>query len=105
MNYSVRIAHRAKADLRESLRWWTENRSEEQAVRWYVEIHDAIQTLAELPQRCPLARESADATEELRELHFGLGSRPTHRIIFVINPDAVRVLAIRHTAQDEWDLD
>jgi hypothetical protein len=54
-----------------------------------------------IPQRCPLACENHKSDDELRELHFGLATRPTHRIIFVIDPDAVRVLAIRHVAQDD----
>jgi len=33
--------------------------------------------------------------EELRELHFGVGSRATHRVIYVVDDDAVRVLAVR----------
>jgi plasmid stabilization system protein ParE len=103
MKIPVIIEPRAKADLRHAVIWWSEHRSGEQALRWYDGIRDAIATLADNPHRCILARENPKSDEELRELHFGLGSRPTHRAIFVIDPDAVRVLAVRHAAQDDWN--
>ena len=103
MSLLVVIEPQAKADLRHAVRWWAENRSEEQALRWYDETRVAIEGLGDNPHRCVLAHENPKSTDELRELHFGLGSRPTHRIIFVIDPDAVRVLAVRHAAQDDWE--
>ncbi len=102
MSLPVVILPRAKADLQQALRWWSENRSAVQALRWYNGIHEAIAGLQDNPQRCALARENDRSDDELRELSFGLGSRPTHRIIFVIDPGAVHVLAIRHTARDDW---
>ena len=36
---------------------------------------------------------------EVRQMTYGLGSRPTHRALFVIRPDMVYVIAIRHLAQ------
>ena len=101
MSLPVIIEPEAQANLRQALEWWYGNRSQEQALRWYDGIHDAIGALAHNPQRCPLARENHKSDDELRESHFGLQTRPTHRIIFVIDPDAVRVLAIRHVAQDD----
>ena len=32
-------------------------------------------------------------------MNFGLGSKLTHRALFVIRPDMVYVIAIRHLAQ------
>lgn len=105
MSLPVLIEAEAKADLRHALLWWSKNRSEEQALRWWDGIHDALETLKDNPQRCVLARENPKYDNELRELHFGIGSRPTHRILFVIDPDAVRVLTVRHAAQDDWNPD
>jgi len=103
MTLPVIIEPRAEADLDHALLWWSKNRSEEQALRWWDGIHDAIATLKDKPHRCGFAREDPDYDDELRELHFGLGSRPTHRILFVIDSDAVRVLTIRHAARDDWN--
>jgi plasmid stabilization system protein ParE len=72
-----------------------------QAARWYAGFSAAIDSLAENPDRCPLARENDLFPYELRELHDGLGSRPTHRAVFTIRPDAVVILTIRHAAQKD----
>ena len=90
MRLPVVIEPQAKADLRQALLWWSEYRSAEQALRWYNGIHDTIASLQHNPQRCASARENDQSDDQLRELHFGLGSHPTHRTIFVIDPGAVR---------------
>ena len=84
-------------------KWWAENGDADQALRWHEGILSAIETLADNPDRCVLARENHKSDLELRELHYGVSSPPTHRVIFVIDPDAARVLAIRHVAQRDWD--
>jgi len=101
MRLPVIIQREAEEQIVDSARWWAEHRSAEQAARWYAGIVDAIDTLADNPQRCPLARENPAFPYELRELHFGLGSRPTHRVLFTIRPDAVVVLSVRHGAQQD----
>lgn len=53
--------------------------------------------------RCPLAAEYQLFAYEIREIHFGLGNRPTHRAVFTIAGDLVLVLAVRHAARDELD--
>jgi len=103
MSLRIVFQREAKANLRHAVAWWSENRSPEQAIRWLDGIYEAIAKLSRNPERCAVARESRKAGEELRELHFGLGSRPSHRIIFVVDPEVVRILAIRHAAQDDWD--
>jgi len=102
MSLPVLVEAEAKADLRHAVLWWSKNRSEEQAIRWWDGIHDAIDTLKDDPERCVVAGENPIFDDELRELYFGLGPHPTHRIIFVIDSDAVRVLTVRHAARDDW---
>ena len=103
MSLDVIVTPRAEDDLRQSTQWWAENRDPEQAGRWWYGILEKIESLAENPDRCPLARENPKHPHELRELHFGLGSRPTHRILFTIRPDRVVIVAVRHAAQDDWN--
>lgn len=62
---------------------------------------EALRSLEEQPLRCPLARENESFPYELRELHYGVGSRPTHRALLTVRPDAVVVLSIRHVAQKD----
>ena len=103
MSLDVVVMPRAESDLRQSTEWWANNRDAEQAGRWWYGILEKIESLAENPERCPLARENPKHPCELRELHFGLGSRTTHRILFTIRPDKVVVVAVRHAAQDDWN--
>ena len=103
MTLPIIIEDEAGANIIEAAAWWAKHRDQEQAIRWYDGILSAIETLEDNPARCVLARENPKSDVELRELHFGLGSRPKHRIIFVIDPDAVRVLSVRHAAQDDWE--
>jgi plasmid stabilization system protein ParE len=95
----------ARRDIQGAYDWWAENRSLEQANRWYLGIRVAIRSLRKNPQRCPLASESDLLTQGIRQLNFGLGHRPTHRIVFTIDSGTVVVLRIRHTSQDVLSLD
>jgi plasmid stabilization system protein ParE len=103
MSLPVIIEAEAIANLIQAAKWWANNRDGEQALRWHERILAAIETLADNPGRCILARENAKSNDELRKLHFGLSSRPTHRVIFAIHSDAVCVLSVRHAAQDDWN--
>jgi plasmid stabilization system protein ParE len=100
MTYGVIITRRAERDMRDSAQWWSVERSAEQANRWLDGLYEHLQSLANSPMRCPLAPEHEQFPYELRELHNGLGRRPTHRAIFTMAEDLVLVLSIRHAAQD-----
>ncbi|MCH8922817.1 MAG: type II toxin-antitoxin system RelE/ParE family toxin [Planctomycetes bacterium] len=102
MNYRVVLADRALEDIDRNARWWAKHRSGDQAIRWYEGILAAIDSLDENPQRWPVARENENFPYELRELHFGAGSHPTHRALFTIRDDrSVVVLSVRHAAQKD----
>jgi plasmid stabilization system protein ParE len=103
--HSVQIAEPAERDIRSSHDWWREHRSAEQADRWYENIYAAIQTLRSMPTRCPLAPESDLHPAGLRQLSFGIGRRPTHRIIFTVERDTVIILRVRHASQRDLTAD
>lgn len=105
MTYTIVISEPAERELEEAARWWAEHRSAEQAQRWYCGFLDAIRSLAENPTRCPLAGENHLFPAEIRELHFGLGSHPSHRAVFTLLTDVVLVLTIRHAAQADLTAD
>lgn len=102
MSLHVVVMPRAE---RESTKWWTENRSPEQATRWWDGILKAIETLGENPHRCPLARENNKHPCELRELHYGVRSRSTHRVLFTIRSDKVVVITVQHASQQDFEPD
>jgi plasmid stabilization system protein ParE len=85
--------------LEEGYVWWAKNRSLDQAVRWLNGFDAALRELGSNPRQHAKAVESHLFPYEVRELLFGLGSKPTHRALFVVRPDMVYVIAIRHVAQ------
>jgi plasmid stabilization system protein ParE len=105
MSYRITITQVAERDIRQALTWWRDNRSSEQAERWYNKIYPAIATLSKQPDRCPLAPETDLLPTGLRQLHFGVSRKATHRIVFTIEGQEVKVVRVRHFAQRELALD
>jgi plasmid stabilization system protein ParE len=71
--FQVVITEPAEQDIQAAFTWWRDNRSADQAARWYEKIIPAIATLREMPDRCPRASENDLHPLGLRELHFGIG--------------------------------
>jgi plasmid stabilization system protein ParE len=103
VKHRVVLTARALQQLSDSSRWWAENRSAEQALRWLTGFEAAIAGIADRPERFPLARENhfADLPYPLRQLVYGLGKRPTHRAVYEVRDQTVYIVAIRHLAQDD----
>ncbi|MDH3717782.1 MAG: type II toxin-antitoxin system RelE/ParE family toxin [Planctomycetota bacterium] len=101
MTYRVAITDRAFGELDSACKWWSENRSAEQALRWYKGFIQSIRSLANNPERRPLAPENHAFPHEVRQLVYGVGHRPTHRAVFTMRSDLVLVLRVRHLAQKE----
>ena len=99
----IRITDPAKADIQQAFEWWAANRSADQAAEWYERIFEAIATLEAMPERCPRVPEAGLSRTGIRQLLFGIGSRPTHRIVFHFDNDTgtVTILRARHHARKE----
>lgn len=100
MTYHVIVKNRAFQDIERNSQWWAEHHSTSQALRWHEAAFDAIYKLDTFPDSHPIADENDAFAYEIRELHFGTGSRPTHRAIFTIKGDEVHVLTVRSAARD-----
>jgi len=99
MLYSVEISNSAELDIHQIFNWWHDNRSPDQAIRWYHKIVETIGTLQRMPERCPLAPEAQNIGQPVRQLLFGLGKgRATHRILFMAASDQVRILRVLHVS-------
>jgi plasmid stabilization system protein ParE len=99
MAYKLVVLPQAEADITEAFTYLGE-RAPEIAARWYRHIRAEIESLAEMPARCPLAPQGAKMGLELRHLLYG--KRPgIYRIVFRIVEDIqeVHVLAVRHGAR------
>jgi plasmid stabilization system protein ParE len=98
--YRVLITGPAMQDLQAAHDWWAKHRSKEQAGRWYTHILAATRSLEHMPERCGPATENDLSLSGVRQLLFGLGRRPTHRIVFGIEGEEVIIFRVRHTSQD-----
>jgi plasmid stabilization system protein ParE len=95
----VIVRPQAQAQLREAAEWWADHHSLEQAERWFDEIAVAIERIGDDPRRYPKINEPGGWGIEVREMLFGVGRRPTHRVLFTIRPEMVYVLSVRHVSQ------
>jgi plasmid stabilization system protein ParE len=102
MAYLVELTLRAERDLDYLYQRISAGDSAE-AARWFNGLEAAIYTLERFPRRCPVAPESKRTKRRLRHLLYG-AKRDVYRIIFEVDErrKTVRILAIRHTAMDEF---
>ncbi len=97
MSRRVILTNVAEDELDSAYRWYAEH-APESAERWYNGFIDQLQSLANDPERFPLAPESGHFVAQVRQLLYGR-RRKTHRALFTIRPDTVVVVRIRHVAQ------
>jgi plasmid stabilization system protein ParE len=102
MKYHIEISSVAEAEADTTFLRISQVTSPEGASRWYEGLLKAIESLAAMPKRCPLARENEYFSREIRQLLYGRG-RNSYRILFTIvegeDVSTVRILHIRHAAQ------
>lgn len=99
MTYNVILTDRAEEDIQQAFDWWSENRSREQAARWYEGIYPAIESLGKSPRRFGYAIERELAPTLLRQMPYGIGRNPTHRILYTVDGENVVIIRVRHVAQ------
>ncbi len=92
MDFHVELAEQAQHDIAAIYDWLQSQDAGEAGERWFLALRAAMNSLANLPARCPLAPENQDSPAEVRQLLYG--RRPhVYRILFAIE---VQVLHIRH---------
>lgn len=100
MTFFVEVTDQADREAELSAGWWAEHRSIDQAIQWLRCFERMVATLSEMPQSHSLSNENDDFPYELRDLLFGVSTKPTHRAVFTILDDRVVVLTVRHFALD-----
>jgi plasmid stabilization system protein ParE len=98
MPCKVVLADTAKADADRMYAWITAE-APVHGPQWFEELTDSLHSLERLPQRCPLARESAKARRPIRCLLFGK-RHGVYRILYEVDErtQTVWILHIRHGA-------
>jgi len=91
MKYRIYLTERTMNQMTDAARWWAANRSTDAALRWHEGFLDRIDLLGDNPERFPLSREDETFPYEVRELHCGLGTRPSHRAVFIVRPEIGQV--------------
>ena len=95
MAFRVEITEDAERDGESILDWLISQHAGETGLGWFEGLREALQSLSEMPGRCPLAPENKYFPFEVRNLLYG--RRPhLYRILFTIERDAVFILHIRH---------
>lgn len=94
MSYRVILQARANEDIDRVLSYLVRHASLDVAVGWVTEIERAVDTLGQMPLRCPIAPESVHFEREVRQLLVD-----PYRILFTIVERDVHVLHVRHTSR------
>ena len=102
--FRVEVADRARDDADEAFAYLEGAVSPGFAATWYQGLFEQVEALARLPARCPVAVESRQFADEIRELIYGKRRHEhRYRTLFSIRDDLVSVLAIQHTARREFE--
>lgn len=97
MGYKVLFTQKANEEIEQIVSWYR-NQSASIATDWYHSLLNALDTLEQAPNRCPVTRNFSTAGMQRRQLLFGK-KRGQYRIIFRIVGRNVYILRICHTAQ------
>jgi plasmid stabilization system protein ParE len=102
MKYRIELSSVAEAEADSAFLQLSQVTSPERAGQWYAGLLQAIESLSQMPKRCPIARENERFSQEIRQLMYGKG-RNSYRVLFTIlegqEVPTVRILHIRHGAQ------
>jgi plasmid stabilization system protein ParE len=102
MKYRIEISSVAEAEADGAFLRLSQVTSLAKASQWYSGLLQAIESLSQMPQRCPLARENEYFSQEIRQLLYGRG-RNSYRVLFTIlerqDMSTIRILHIRHASQ------
>ena len=101
---TVRETRRFRDEADRQYLWLVMYRPAGEAWAWENALNAALVELGLVglgkdPARFPLCQDPAVQGRGLRQVLFGRGGRPTHRLIFEIDGDVVRVLAVRGLVQ------
>ena len=71
MAFQIDVSDDAELDADIILEWLITQQAGETGLRWFGRMRTAIDSLANMPGRCPLAPESAEFPFEVRQLLYG----------------------------------
>lgn len=99
MAYRVVVTDKAEADIESILKWFDQQSATQAGARWYAQFVAKLETLENHPERCPIAVESVDIGQEIRELLLGRRGYK-YRVFFKMSGRSVVVLRVWHGSRD-----
>ena len=87
MAFHVRYRRRAERDL--------EKLAQTTTLEWFEDLVEAIESLAEFPQRCAFAPDPGYRQRDIRQLLYG-EQHSIYRILYRVEDESVQILTIRH---------
>ena len=103
--WAIRLTERAQADLADAWRYIAGTAGEEIADSWQSGLKSELSTLAQFPERTPVAKESRFFSQPVHKSLYRRTPRgPAYFILFMLetapeDPPTVRVKHIRHGAR------
>jgi plasmid stabilization system protein ParE len=70
MKYQIEISSVAEAEVDSAFIRLSQATSPVKASQWYSGLLQAIESLSQMPKRCPLARENEYFSQEIRQLPY-----------------------------------
>jgi plasmid stabilization system protein ParE len=102
MKYHIEISSAAEAEADSAFLRLSQVTSLIKARQWYSGLLQTIESLSQMPKRCPLARENKYFSQDVRQLLYGRGHN-SYRVLFTIldeqDVSTIRILHIRHASQ------
>jgi toxin ParE1/3/4 len=95
MAFRVEITEEAERDANKILEWLISEHAGKAGLRWFEGLERAIESLAHMPLRCPLAPENAEFPFEVRHLLYGRKPH-VYRVVFTLDGETVYILRIWH---------
>ena len=94
MSYSIEIMPQALNEIETAYRWIANNRGTEHVECWYEELNEAIESLNNFPNRCPIVSRPNPTSTVIRQLKV-----KNYRILFSVGTSIVSIVAVRHVRQ------
>ena len=94
MSYSIEIMPRAFNEIEAAYRWIANNLGTEYVERWDEELNEALESLSNFPNRCPIVPRPKSASTVIRQLKV-----KNYRILFSVGTSVVSIVAVRHVRQ------
>ena len=90
--YTVEVTRNALDEAEAQWEYVTVDGVTDDAIKWWNGLADAIESLADNPERCGLAPETDEFNLEVRQLLYGKRKRDKRRVLFTIKGKKVLVL-------------